>query len=168
MDKQPLIVGADRAPRQRAPVAPERVWNLATWFGLLFVVVGLVDLGLGLIPADWSTAPARFTAVTSAAGGLPILTLGLLLWTAGAAANDTRLGLGLAGLVGALVALLVVVGLVIMVTTRAETIAAAPAEVIPVVRKTVWRTLLFGVCMGTAVTATAATALAYWRSGPET
>ncbi len=110
-----IIGGEEQRPRaERRVAAPERVWLLAAVLGGLFVVASLIDVGIGLVPVDWSLPIGRFSGVSAAAAALPMLTVGAaLLCVSGLmTGSGTRLRLG--GVLSALLFLAVVVGLVVM------------------------------------------------------
>ena len=115
------IVGAARV--KTAPVR-QPVHRLVGVFGGLFLVAGLIDVGLALLPSGLGTGPQRFAAAAAVTSGWPILALGLVALQAAAGlagwAKVARLALGL----HVLFALSLLGAMVVLVASRGSVLAA--------------------------------------------
>lgn len=100
--------GAEGDGRTRkAPPTPDVGWSLLSWVGLVFLVIGLLDLSLGWYPARFGNPEWEFGTIARTFDSLPITVLGLALTLAGSAAR----GIGWAIRATALVAVLLAVAL---------------------------------------------------------
>ena len=67
--------------RAGQPVLPptDLGWRLLGWVGLVFLVIGLLDLGLGWYPPRFGSAEWEFGTITRTLDSLPISVLGLAM-----------------------------------------------------------------------------------------
>ena len=81
-----LIGGGSAEPRAARLVLPpaDLGWSLLGWAGLVFLVIGLLDLGLGWFPLHFGNPEWEFGTVTRTFDSLPITVLGLALTLASA------------------------------------------------------------------------------------
>lgn len=90
-----ILVREDAKNRARGPgaePAPELGWYLLGGLGLVFAVVGGLDLLLAWYPASFGTSEWKFSTVTTTLGSFPLFALGLVLLT-GSAMGRGRKGL---------------------------------------------------------------------------
>lgn len=78
MEVGKIIVGdAPRGAREHK-IDPRPAWRALAWFSLAFVGAALVDVTLAFYASDLKQPLQRFAAFASAAGTLPLLTIGAL------------------------------------------------------------------------------------------
>ena len=113
-----------------AEPAPELGWYLLGGLGLVFALVGGLDLLLAWYPPDFGSAEWKFGTVTATLNSFPILSLGLILLTVGAMARG-RVGLTRTmGIVLALVAVVVIVCAALYLPQVGTAMAAATDPIV--------------------------------------
>lgn len=88
-----ILVSTDAPPRRSAhPTQPvvDGAWNILAVVGVVFAGLGLLDVALAWIPADFSSPEWEFGTITASANGLPLPALGLLLVLAAGVATGSR------------------------------------------------------------------------------
>jgi hypothetical protein len=77
-----ILVREDAKTRQKgADPAPELGWYLLGGLGLVFAMVGGLDILLAWYPPDFGSAEWKFGTVTATLNSFPLLSLGLILLT---------------------------------------------------------------------------------------
>lgn len=71
-----VIVGSQVEAPARGPLTDSRVWRLVGGAGALFLLAGLIDIGLAVLPANLGDRPQRFGTLVGILSGWPILALG--------------------------------------------------------------------------------------------
>lgn len=81
---------------------PDFAWRLIGWVGVVFVLVGALDLLLLWIPAHFGNPEWEFASISAAMNGLPVPVMGMVMVTASGLARGhrvvARIGVGLLGL----------------------------------------------------------------------
>jgi hypothetical protein len=77
-----ILVREDAKTRHKgAEPAPELGWYLLGGLGLVFALVGGIDILLAWYPSDFGSAEWKFGTVTATLNSFPLLSLGLILLT---------------------------------------------------------------------------------------
>jgi hypothetical protein len=161
MTEPRVVVG--RSDRHKWAPAPESAWRLAGGLGVLFAIVGGVDLTLTWIPLGFGNAEWEFGTVTSMMDGLPVPTLGLVALAGAGRLRGSRLLARSVAVALALLALWIVGAALLYATTVPLALRAVTDPVI--------RTGLEKAVIKTAVQCTAYPiglvwlAVAAWRRG---
>lgn len=110
-----ILVREDAKARARAGAepAPQLGWYLLGGLGLVFAVVGGLDILLAWYPPDFANLEWKFGTVTTTLNSMPLLTVGVVLLTGSAMARG-RKGLMKTMAVILLVLLVVVLGCAIL------------------------------------------------------
>lgn len=105
-----ILVREDAKTRHKGgEPAPELGWYLLGGLGLVFALVGGLDILLAWYPPDFGSSEWKFGTVTATLNSFPVLTLGLILLTVAGLARG-RIGvIRLMLLVLALVVVLVII-----------------------------------------------------------
>ena len=122
-----ILVREDAKNRARAGAepAPELGWYLLGGLGLVFALVGGLDILLAWYPTDFGNSEWKFATVTTTLSSFPLLSMGLVLLT-GSAMGRGRKWLMRAM---ALVLLLVIVALLVCAALYLPQISPALASV---------------------------------------
>lgn len=89
----PKLVTPPSAPKLRrveGTPAGEQGWELLGWIGLVFALIGAVDLTLAVFPSRFGTAEWEFGTISAVLNGLPLPTLGLMLLLASGISGHRR------------------------------------------------------------------------------
>jgi hypothetical protein len=108
----------DEKEAERPPLtpAPEFGWYLLSWIGLVFVLVGGLDLALTWYPFGFGNPEWEFGTVSAVFDGLPVPTLGLALLLGAGVAAGSRWLVRVMAIALALAALAIVVAFVLYAT----------------------------------------------------
>ena len=148
----------------RVPRSSSIAWRIAGWFGLLFFVIGLADMALVWYPLRPGNPAWEFGAVDLTFSSLPVVTIGFAgLLASALALGRTRFGVALA-LIALLVALGCVGGYLLFLSDVPLALRNSPAEVIPGIRKAIFRNSVFAVCFTTAYLAAGIATLRHVRA----
>lgn len=128
MSDAKIVVGQAGAKRDARWAGSE--WNVILVIGVLFAVVGGVDVALVWFPASFGVAEFEFASVATSLNSMPVVTMGLGLVVAASRALEARKFAWVAVVMIAAVGLLVVVSAVLFALTVP---LALQAEVEPVV-----------------------------------
>ncbi len=157
-----VLIRADRRARDPIGVAaPRTAWRLFGWFGLLLVVIGLIDVVSPWYPASFENRVWQFNAAAATIASLPLLTVGVTAILASFLARAEREGVIAMGVV--FVTLLLFVGAVLLLFGIGAPVALrAGSGVAPeLASKTIVLTVILGACYATAYVAAAATSFRY-------
>ena len=102
-----------RPATRRATPSPGVGWELMGWVGLVFFIIGALDLAMGWVPLRFGNPEWEFGTVSRTFDNLPITVLGLTMVLASAAARGTSWALRATGLLALLLAVFLVVGFVV-------------------------------------------------------
>jgi hypothetical protein len=104
-----ILVREDKA-RQKGvgEPAPELGWYLLGGLGLVFALVGSMDIALAWYPPNFGDMEWKFATVTTTLNSFPLFTMGLILMTVSGLARGRRWIIGTMIVVLALVVLLVI------------------------------------------------------------
>jgi hypothetical protein len=104
--------------KERAPLeqAPDFGWYLLGWIGVVFTLVGGLDLLLTWYPTAFGNPEWEFGTVSAALDGLPVLTLGLALVFGAAVAQGTRWLVTSVAIVFVVLAIVIVLAAVLYAT----------------------------------------------------
>lgn len=105
-----IVVGQPGGSEARTHRPPGPEWQILLVVGLLFVVVGLVDIALVWYPARFGVAEFEFASVSASLNSLPVVTMGVALLVAASSKLALRKTAWLALAVIVLLGLLVLVG----------------------------------------------------------
>lgn len=126
----PKVLVQEAAAKPRLAPAPDFGWYLIGWIGLVFAVVGGMDLLLTWYPLNLGNTEWEFGTVTAALDGLPAFTLGIALLMGSGAARGDRLLMRVMAIVFALLALLILAAAVLYVTDLPIALKAVTQPVI--------------------------------------
>ncbi len=92
---------------------PELGWYLLGGLGLVFAIIGGMDILLAWYPADFGNMEWKFATVTTTLNSFPLLSLGLILLTASGLARGRRWMVGtMAIILFVVIALIVFCGVI--------------------------------------------------------
>ena len=168
MDVGKIIVGEPQRPVRDHRIDQSQAWRAMAWFTLLFVCVGLVDIGLVLPTANVATPVGRFATFAGLATGLPLLTIGAIgFLMSGIGARSPAVVRSAVGLC-ALLALGEFVGVTLMLIASSPAFAATPPAAQGAMRQAMARALVFYGVFGGAVVVACVTGLRASRGAVET
>lgn len=151
MEVGKIIVGeAPRGSREHK-IDQRPAWRALAWFSLVFVAAALVDVGLAFFASDLKQPVQRFGAFASAAGSLPLLTIGALGSLMAALGAGSRKLTIAASIVSALLCLAVVAAAVNFFLATGPANAAAPEAGKAAIRQALLRGWVFYVAFGLAL-----------------
>lgn len=125
-------------------------WRLAAWFGLLFVIIGLVDMALVWYPLRPGNPSWEFGAIDLAFSTLPVLTIGFAALAAGTVALNRRRTAWLLAVAALFGGLACIGAYLIFLTDVPLALRNSPAEVLTGVKKAIARNTVFGVAFSVA------------------
>ena len=79
-------------------------WSLVGWLGIVLVVLGFVDIGLGLYPLAFGNSEWEFGMITGILNGFALPTMGFYLFLGSLIAGGKRIGARVTALVMVVVA----------------------------------------------------------------
>ena len=87
-----MVITGSVTERRPAPVVsdPDYAWSALGWVGLVFVLVGMVDLVLAWFPPALGSPEWEFGTIGATLNGLPLPALGLTLCLAAGIAKGSR------------------------------------------------------------------------------
>ncbi len=88
MSDAKIVVGQGSLRRDTRLAGPE--WNVLLMLGVLFAVVGGVDVALVWFPASFGVAEFEFASVATSLNSMPVVTIGLGLVVAASSALEYR------------------------------------------------------------------------------
>jgi hypothetical protein len=137
----------EREPRFVRPQA-EVGWAVAGWLGLTLALAGLADLVLLWIPVQFGVPEWEFATVASTTSAMPLVTIGLAGLVGSAAFRGSRWLLWVVGVVLAVGAVALAVGMLLFLTNVPMAIRAtadaARLGILKAIAKTAVLGLLFG------------------------
>ena len=139
------LKGAPMRDSTRAASAPY-AWRVTAWFAALFIIVSLADMALVWYPLRPGNPAWEFGAIDLMFSSLPVLTIGY------AAALGSAFALGwntralLLGAIGVLLGLGFFGAYLIFLTDVPLALRNSPDQVIPGVKKAIFRNSVFGIC----------------------
>ena len=153
-----------RDGRVRSGRSETFAWRAASWFGLLFLLIGLADMALVWYPLRPGNPTWEFGAIDLSFSSLPVLSVGFATSLAASAALGRTKMLWMLALLGLLVGLFCIGGYLLFLTDVPLALRNAPAEVLTGIKKSVMRTTIFGVGFATAYLAAGIVTLRHLRS----
>ncbi|HKI95661.1 MAG TPA: hypothetical protein VJ992_10255 [Gemmatimonadales bacterium] len=89
---EPKILLRERHPKRGMPLAPapDFGWGMLQTIGIVFILVGGLDIALAWAPLHFGSAEWEFGTVSATFDSLPLPTMGALFILAGAAAQGQR------------------------------------------------------------------------------
>jgi hypothetical protein len=109
--RRPIAV--EGTPPRTGARAPLEAWSALATIGGAFFILGLIDIGLGWYPAAFGNLEWEFGTISGTLNALAIPMLGLYLMLGSAIArSDRRMARMVSGLMGLLLATLVVLGII--------------------------------------------------------
>src|SRR5512139_2389481 len=138
-----IIVGPDGSgsPSRDGRVDPKTAWVAAGIFSLIFLAIGVVDLGLALAQSRLGDEATRFGVLGAAAGGLPLLGLGTVGLQVAAIGGERRSLARLASGLGLLLALGCLAGMGLLLAAREAAFAGARVASLPMLTHILVRSL---------------------------
>ena len=142
-----VIGGANADPQGARLVLPpaHTGWSLLGWVGFVFLVIGLLDLGLGWFPAHFGNPEWEFGTVAHTLDSLPITVLGLAMALASAVERRVSWAARAVSVLCWLLALALVAGLVVFLL---DIPVALKATTQPEVRAGLHRAIVKAVAQG--------------------
>jgi hypothetical protein len=146
------IIGADRATQsaERSTVRSEtssgrEAWTLIGWIGLIFVLMGVVDIALGVYPTAFGNAEWEFGVASGILNGFAIPTMGAyLLLSSAVARQKAALSRTIAVLMWVIAAVLVILGLLYVTVVPAALKSVDRSDVILLgMKKAIVKAVLF-------------------------
>jgi hypothetical protein len=150
-----VVVQADRKALHPISVsAPRTAWKLFGWLGLIFVVIGAVDLALHWYPTAFKQPEWEFGTVANSVATLPLMTIGLTIMLASFLARGSRVGVMVMCVVFVLVLLFLIAAYLLFLSDVPLALRAAQGPVAITIKKSIVRTsamaLAFGIGYGAA------------------
>jgi ABC-type uncharacterized transport system permease subunit len=139
-----VIVGQNRPSHEPSRVDPLLGWSAVGTLAILFVLAGLVDISIAFYPPRFSEKAWLFGVLGGVIAGLPVLSLGLAGGLIAAISLKAPTRTKVLGVLNALLALLILVGLVLYLGALTEVRRNAPVELLPTISKNTVRTTLAG------------------------
>lgn len=145
-----VMVGSQKTPPPPPPTFGARAWRTVTALGVVLAAAGLTDISLAFYPPSLGSAPWRFTTFVSVMNGLPVLSLGFLVFLMAGLALGNRTVVRLGIVVNAVVVIGLLVALAGILTSVGATMAEVQEGVRLGIRKAMVKGVSFGVIFGAA------------------
>jgi hypothetical protein len=139
-----VIVGQNRPSHEPARIDPMLGWGAVRTLAVLFVLAGLIDIAIAFYPPRFSEKAWLFGVLGGVIGGLPVLSLGLAGGLIAAITLKAPKATTILGVLNALLALLILIGLVLYLGALGEVRRNAAVELLPTITKSTVRTVLSG------------------------
>ncbi len=139
-----VIVGRDRPRDDAARIDPLLGWGAVRTLSVLFILAGLVDIAIAFYQPRFSDKGWLFGIMGGVIGGLPVLSLGLSGALVAAISLKAPRATPVLGFVNALLALLILVGLVLYLGAVSEVRRNAAADLLPTITRNTVRTVVAG------------------------
>lgn len=142
MEGPQVIVGRERPLPMR--MDPLLGWGSLRTLAMVFILAGLIDISVAFYPPYFSDKGWLFGVVSAAIAGLPVLSLGLtgsLLAAMSLRATRATLVFGIAN---AVLALLILVGLILYGGAHSEVQRNAAVDLLPTLARNTLRTFVTG------------------------
>lgn len=144
-----VVIQADRKALNPISVtAPRTAWKLLGWLGLLFVVIGVVDVALNWYPLAFKSAEWEFGTVAATIASLPLLTIGLMALLAAALARGSRAGVTTMAVMFVISLLFVIAAYLLFLSDVPIALKAAQGPVATTIKKAIVRTSVMAVGFG--------------------
>jgi len=157
-----VVIQADRKALNPITVtAPRTAWKLFGWLGLLFVVIGLVDVGLQWYPASFKSAEWEFGTVAATVASLPLLTIGLMSLLASFLARGNRPGIITMSIVFVVMLVFVIAAYLLFLSDVPLALKAAEGALATTIKKAVVRTSVMAIGFGLGYLASAVVCFRY-------
>lgn len=107
---EPKVLVREQGARRSPPLAPaaEFGWDMLGWIGVVFLLVGGLDIALAWFPSQFGSPEWEFGTVSATLDALPLPTMGLLFVLVACIARGSRAGIRVACIVLWVVAALIV------------------------------------------------------------
>jgi hypothetical protein len=111
-----LVREDEEAKKRRLIPTPDLGWYLLGAVGLVFAIVGGIDIALVWYPSNLGNPEFEFGSVAASFNNLPLVSLGLTMWMAGGVARGQKWVVRAAATALIVLALLIVIGAVLFLT----------------------------------------------------
>jgi hypothetical protein len=118
-----VLVGAEKR-RRLASVVP---WHALTKFAVLFLCAGLIDIGFALVPFAVEDVGWRFSTGLGVIAGMPVLILGLTVFTMASAMLERAWAGGIAMFLSAVLIAALILLVTFVLAALPMLLEAAPA-----------------------------------------
>jgi hypothetical protein len=139
-----VLVGGDKR-RRLAPAVP---WQALTAFGVLFMLAGLIDTGFALVPFVPNDVGWRFSTGLGIIAGMPVLVLGLTVFTMASAMLERTWAIATAMLLSAIVIAAVILLITFVLSALPTLLEGAPVAEHLGLKKAAVRAVVLAVLYG--------------------
>ena len=142
--------GSREAVVARSGRSASFAWRVASWFGVLLLIIGVADMALVWYPLRPGNPSWEFGAVDLSFSTLPVFTIGFGTYVAATLALGRMRWALFLGIVSILVALVCMGGYLLFLSDVPLALRNSPPEILTGVKKAIFRNTVFAVTFATA------------------